>query len=134
MSTSIFVSLPVKDPKKSLAFYNALGYKTNPQFSDPTGGAGCIDISDTISVMFATEEQFQKISPKPLSDAKKFCQVLMSLTCESREEVDTLVAKAVAAGGTKAHEPEDYGFMYQSGFYDLDGHGWGLMWMNPNKA
>lgn len=132
MATTIFVSLPVKDPKKSKAFYEALGYKSNLQMSGDT--ASCIMISDTISVMFTTEEQFQQISPKPMSDAKKFCQVLLSLTCESREEVDSLVSKAVAAGGTKAHEPEDYGFMYQSGFYDLDGHGWGLTWMNPSKA
>jgi predicted lactoylglutathione lyase len=134
MPTTIFVSLPVKDPQKSVAFYEALGYKANPQFSDPTGGSGCINISDTISVMFTTEEQFQKISPKPLSDATKYCQVLLSLTCDSREEVDTLVKNAVAAGGSQAHEPEDYGFMYQSGFYDLDGHGWGLTWVNPEQA
>lgn len=132
MPTTIFVSLPVQDPKKSKEFYEALGYKVNPQFSGE--GTACIMISDTIAVMFTTHEQFKQISPKPMSDAKKFCQVLLSLTCESREEVDTLVSKAVAAGGTKAHEPEDYGFMYQSGFYDLDGHGWGLTWMNPNKA
>jgi predicted lactoylglutathione lyase len=132
MPTTIFVSLPVQDPKKSKAFYESLGYKANPQFSGET--AACIMISDTIAVMFTTLEQFQQISPKPLSDAKKFCQVLLSLTCESREEVDALVAKAVAAGGTKAHEPEDYGFMYQCGFYDPDGHGWGLTWMNPSKA
>ncbi len=132
MPTNIFISLPVKDVKKSIAFYEALGYKTNPQFADET--VACIAISDTISVMFTTHEKFQEISSKPISDATKFCQVLLSLTCESREALDVLVAKAVAAGGTKAHEPEDYGFMYQCGFYDLDGHGWGLTWMNPNKA
>jgi predicted lactoylglutathione lyase len=58
----------------------------------------------------------------------------MSLTCESREEVDALVKKAIAAGGSQAHDPEDYGFMYQWGFYDLDGHGWGLMAMNSSKV
>jgi predicted lactoylglutathione lyase len=84
--------------------------------------------------MSTTPERFQQISPKPLSDATKFCQVLMSLNCATREEVDALTKKAVAAGGTQAHEPEDYGFMYQWGFYDLDGHGWGLMWMDPSKA
>jgi predicted lactoylglutathione lyase len=124
--------LPVKDPQKSRAFYEALGYKANPNMGDAS--TTCIMISDTISVMFATEEVFKTISPKPMSDAKKTCQVLLSLTCDSREEVDALVAKAVAAGGTKAHEPEDYGFMYQCGFYDPDGHGWGLTWMNPNHA
>ena len=132
MPTNIFVSLPVKDPMKSKAFYEALGYKSNPAFSDET--TACIIISETITVMMTTHERFQEISPKPISDATKFCQVLLSLTCESREEVDALVSKAVAAGGTKAHEPEDFGFMYQCGFYDLDGHGWGLTWMNPSKA
>ena len=132
MPTTIFVSLPVKDLQKSMAFYEALGYTKNPKFSDET--AACIMISETISVMFATHARFQELSPKPLSDATKFCQVLLSLTCESREEVDAIVSKAVAAGGSKAHEPEDYGFMYQCGFYDLDGHGWGLTWMNPSNA
>jgi hypothetical protein len=84
--------------------------------------------------MLASQERFKDISPKPLSDATKFCQVLLSLTCDSREEVDALVSKAVAAGGSIAHEPEDYGFMHQSGFYDLDGHGWGLTWMSPSQA
>jgi predicted lactoylglutathione lyase len=132
MPTNIFVSLPVKDAKKSVEFYEALGYKSNPAFADENTGS--ITISDTISVMVTTPEKFEQISPKPLADTTKFCQVLLTLTCESREEVDALVAKAVAAGGTKAHEPEDYGFMYQSGFYDPDGNGWGLMWMDPSKA
>lgn len=132
MPTAIFVSLPVQDVQKSKAFYEALGYTANPQMSDDT--TACITISDTITVMLATHKKFKEISPKPLSDAKKFCQILLSLTCESREEVDSLVSKAVAAGGSKAHEPEDYGFMYQCGFYDPDGHGWGLMWMDASKA
>jgi predicted lactoylglutathione lyase len=130
--TTIFISLPVNDPYKSMEFYEALGYKRNPAMSGE--GAGCIVISDTITLMLATPEKFQEISPKPMSDAKQFCQVLLSLSCESRDEVDALVSKAVAAGGSKAHEPEDYGFMYHSGFYDPDGHGWGLMWMDPSKA
>lgn len=130
--TAIFISLPVQDVQKSKAFYEALGYAANSQMSDDTTAS--ITISDTITVMLASHEKFQEISPKPLSDATKFCQILLSLSCESREEVDALVSKAVAAGGTKAHEPEDYGFMYQCGFYDLDGHGWGLMWMNLEKA
>ena len=90
-------------------------------------------ISDTIAVMLCSPERFQEISPKPLSDARKFCQVLLSLTCESRESVDAIVKNAVAAGGSQAHDPEDYGFMYQSAFYDLDGHGWGLTWMDQSK-
>lgn len=60
--------------------------------------------------------------------------MLLSLTLDSSEEVDGMVNKAIAAGGSQAHEPEDHGFMYQSAFNDLDGHGWGLTWMNPNPA
>ncbi len=132
MATTIFVSLPVQDPKKSTAFYEALGYKRNAEMGDES--TGCIMISDTIAVMFTTKEMFEKISPKPMSDPKQFCQALLSLTCDSKEEVDALVKKAIAAGGTQAHDPEDYGFMYQWGFYDPDGHGWGLTAMTPNKA
>lgn len=132
MPTSIFVSLPVRNVQKAQAFYAALGYAVNPDMADES--TACITISDTITVMLASHEKFQQISPKPISDATTSCQVLLSLSCESRETLDDLVAKAVAAGGTKAHEPEDYGFMYQCGFYDLDGHGWGLTWFDPKAA
>ena len=130
MPTSIFISLPVKDVKKSLALYEAIGFKRNPQFSDDT--TACVIVSDTISIMLASHERFKEISPKPIADPTKGCQVLLSLSLDSREAVDGMVAKAIAAGGSKAHEPEDYGFMYQHAFYDLDGHGWGLTWFNPS--
>ncbi len=129
MPTGLFITLPVKDVKKSTAFYEALGLKCNPQMSGEDNS--CIVITDTISVMLGSHEQFKQISPKPMTDPTKGCQVLLSLSLESREAVDAMVAKAIAAGGSKAHEPEDYGFMYQHAFYDLDGHGWGLTWFNP---
>ena len=129
MSTKIFVTLPVKDLKNSMRFYEALGYKQNPQFSDET--AVSIVISETIYVMLGTHDTFKKFTPKEIADPTKFCNSLLSLSCESRSAVDDLISKALAAGGSQAHEPEDYGFMYQSGFYDLDGHGWGVLWMDP---
>lgn len=132
MPTSIFITLPVKNVKKSLSFYESLGFKAKPEFA--TDETGCVAVSDTISVMLGSHEQFKQISPRPMADPTKGCQVLLSLTLDSREAVDGMVAKAVAAGGSKAHEPEDYGFMYQCAFYDLDGHGWGLTWMNSNSA
>ena len=130
MSTKIFVSLPVKDLKNSMRFYEGLGFKQNPQFIDET--AASIVISDTIYVMLLTHAKFKMFTPKEIADPTKVCHTLLSLSCESREGVDAIVAKAVAAGGSKAHEPEDYGFMYQHGFYDLDGHGWGVLWMDPS--
>jgi predicted lactoylglutathione lyase len=132
MPISIYISLPVKDVKQSAAFYEALGFQRNPQFADDS--AACIVVSESISVMLASHEGFQKISPRPLADPTKGCQVLLSLSLESREAVDEMVEKAIAAGGSKAHEPEDYGFMYQHAFYDLDGHGWGLTWFDPSSA
>ncbi len=129
MSTKIFVTLPVKDLKNSIRFYEALGYKQNPQFSDET--AASIVISDAIYVMLGTHDTFKKLTPKEITDPTKVCHVLISLSRESRSAVEDLMAKALAAGGSQAHDPEDHGFMYQHGFYDPDGHGWGLFWMDP---
>ena len=132
MSTKIFVSLPVADVSISKRFYEALGYQANSQFADET--TACIVISDAINVMLATHAKFKMLTPKEIADPRKVCQSLISLSCESRSAVVDLVAKAIAAGGSEAHEPEDHGFMYQHGFYDPDGHGWGIFWMDPAAA
>jgi predicted lactoylglutathione lyase len=129
MATSIFISLPVKDLKNSTRFYEALGYSRNPQFNGET--AACIVICDTIHVMLSNHEIFKELTSKEIADATKVCHALFSLSCESRSAVESLVGKALAAGGSEAHEPEDHGFMYQHGFYDPDGHGWGVFWMDP---
>jgi uncharacterized protein len=129
LATKIFVTLPVKDPKNSLRFYEAIGFKNNPQFSDET--AASIVISETIHVMLGTHAKLKELTTREIADPTKACHTLLSLSCESRSAVVDLMAKALAAGGSQAHEPEDYGFMYQHGFYDLDGHGWGLFWMEP---
>jgi len=83
--------------------------------------------------MLLTEPFFKTFTKKEIADTKTSVEVLVSLSCESREEVDSLVAKAVAGGGTP-DKIEDYGFMYTHGFEDLDGHGWGLVYMNPNAV
>jgi predicted lactoylglutathione lyase len=129
VSTTIFVSLPVQDLPRSMQFYESLGYQPNPQFTDET--VACFAVSDTINLMLATSDKFKQLTTKEIADPTKVCHALLSLSCESREAVDSIVAKAIAAGGSKAHDPEDYGFMYQYGFYDLDGHGWGVFWMDP---
>jgi predicted lactoylglutathione lyase len=132
MSTKIFVNLPVKDLPKSRAFFESMGYSFNPQFSNDKGA--CLVISDTIYTMLLTEPFFQTFIKKPISDAKKSTEVLICLSCESRAEVDELVAKAVKAGGTTPNEKQDHGFMYSHGFEDLDGHVWELVYMDPNAA
>jgi predicted lactoylglutathione lyase len=125
MNRQIYLNLPVADLARSVAFFKALGFSTEPRFCDDS--AACIVISDSIYVMLATHPKFRQFTPKAVCDTSQSVEVLMSLSCSSREEVDDLVAKALAAGGTTYDQPEDFGFMYTHSFVDPDGHGWGLL-------
>jgi len=127
MSKQVIINLPVADLPKSMAFFEALGFSHDPQSSNDTGAR--IIVSDTISMMLLTHARFRDFTPKAICDTSEAAEVLLTLTCESREEVDGLVAKAVAAGGSSYDKPEDYGFMYTHSFVDPDGHGWGLIHM-----
>ena len=129
MHSQIFVNLPVKDLKRSVDFFTKLGYTFNPQFTDKN--ATCMVVSeDHIYVMLLVEAYFKTFTPKSIADASKSTEVLVCLSCESRAEVDEMVRKAVAAGGTTPTKAQDHGFMYQHGFQDLDGHLWELAWMD----
>ena len=132
MVNQIFLTLPVADLQKSIAFFKALGFALNQQFSDDT--AACIAINDHLSVMLGTHEKFRTFTPKAVCDTSQAVEVLISLGCDTRERVDELVAKALAAGGTTYDEPEDLGFMYSHSFVDLDGHGWGVLSMSTQQA
>jgi predicted lactoylglutathione lyase len=129
MGNQIFVNLPVADLKKSMAFFQALGFGFNPQFTDDK--AACMVVSDDIFVMLLVREYFGTFTPKPIVDAKQSTEVLVALSRESRKDVDDLVRKAVAAGGATYSDAKDLGFMYQHGFQDPDGHIWELFWMDP---
>jgi hypothetical protein len=127
MSKSIYVNLPVADLPKSKAFYAALGFALDPNMANETGA--CVVVSDTIRLMLATHERFRTFTPKAVCDTTQAVEMLLNLQCETREEVDALVAKALANGGSTYDQPEDLGFMYSHSFLDLDGHGWGLFHM-----
>lgn len=129
MTQQIFVNLPVADLKAAIAFFTALGFSFNPQWSDDT--ATCMIVGDNIFVMLLTREKFQTFTPKPVADAKASSEVLLCLTRDSREAVDRMVAQAVAAGGSTYNQPQDHGFMYGHGFQDLDGHIWELVHLVP---
>lgn len=129
MPTKIFVNLPVKNLDQSIEFFTRLGYTFNPQFTDET--ATCMIINEDIFIMLLTEAKFKLFTPKAICDATKSTEVLICLSCDSRAEVDELVRKAVAAGGTTYNDPEDHGFMYGHGYQDLDGHIWELVYMVP---
>ena len=132
MPQQIFVNLPVKDLERSKAFFTHLGYSVNPQFTNEQ--AACIVISDTIYAMLLVEPFFQTFTKKPVADAKASTEVLSCLSCDSREHVDTLVTKALEAGGRTPMDKQDHGFMYGHGFEDLDGHQWELMYMDMSAA
>jgi uncharacterized protein len=132
MPSKIFVNLPVKDLKRSVEFFSKLGYTFNPQFTDDT--ATCMVISEDIYSMLLTAEKFATFTPKPVADAKKTSEVLVALSLDSRAEVTKLVETALAAGARRYAEPKDYGFMYQWGFEDLDGHIWEYFWMDPKHV
>ena len=132
MNKQIFVNLPIKNMERSKAFFGALGFSFNPQFTNDQGA--CMVIADDIFAMLLTEPFFQTFTKKRIADARETSEVLVCLSCESRAEVDDLVKKALAAGGKAPNAPQDHGFMYGHGFQDLDGHIWELMYMDPNAA
>ena len=128
MSRMIFVNLPVADLEKSKAFYEAIGFTNNPQFTD--GTAACMVLTDAIYVMLLTHEKFAQFTTRQIADAPKTAQMLLALSCDSRAGVDEITAAALAHGGNEAHPAEDLGFMYSTGFFDPDGHGWGPFHMD----
>jgi predicted lactoylglutathione lyase len=132
MATKIFVNLPVKDLPKSMEFFQKLGYSFNPAFTDET--AACLVISEHIYAMLLTHAKFQEFTPKAICDATQSTEVLIALSCESREHLTSLVEKALEAGGTTYAEPKDYGFMLQHGFQDPDGHIWELIHMDESAV
>jgi predicted lactoylglutathione lyase len=129
MATQIFINLPVADLQKSIDFYKKLDFTLNPQFTDST--AACMVLSDTIFVMLLTKPKFKDFTPKEIADARMVTEVILCLSCESRERVNELADRAVSSGGRKFLEPKDYGFMLQHSFEDPDGHVWELVHMDP---
>lgn len=128
----VFINLPVRDLERTKAFFSALGFTYNPQFTD--ANAACMVLSDQGFVMLLTEPFFKGFTKRQICDTTTHTEVLVALSCTSREEVDEMVRKAIAAGGAPAMPPVDHGFMYGSSFYDLDGHHWEVMWMDPKAT
>jgi len=122
-STKIFVNLPVRDLKKTMDFFGKLGFKFNPMFTDEN--AACLVISESIYAMLLVEKFFKNFIPdKEISNAKRSTEALIALSVASRKEVDELIKKVVAAGGSEYRQVQDYGWMYGRAFQDLDGHIW----------
>lgn len=132
MATKIFVNLPVKDVARSIAFFDKLGFKFNPQFTDHK--AACMIIGENIYAMLLMDTFFKTFTKKEIADARKTTEVLLALDAASREEVEDMVSKAVEAGGSSYMSPQDHGWMYQHSFADLDGHQWEILYMDENAV
>ncbi|MBK6010222.1 VOC family protein [Streptomyces sp. MBT53] len=128
----LFLNIPVVDLERSKAFFAKLGFSFNPKFTDET--ATCMLVGEQAFVMLLTREKFAEFAKLPLADPTTHTLALYCFSVSSREEVDSVSAAALAAGGTEVDGAEDYGFMYSRSFYDLDGHGWQVMWMDPAAA
>lgn len=127
MHKQIYVNLAVKDLKRSIAFFEGLGFSFNPQFTNEQGA--CMEIGDNIYAMLLDTAFFKTFTHKAVCDTQTHTEALLCLSCESRAEVDGLVKKAVAGGGSAPRPPQDHGFMYGHAFEDIDGHTWELMHM-----
>ena len=132
-SRMIFVNLPVEDLKRSKAFYEALGFRNEPKFTNDAAAA--MVLSDTIVVMLLTRPFYSTFTSKPIADAHSSSEMLLCISCASTTEVDQLAGTAAANGGKADVGPkQDMGFMYGRSFEDPDGHIWEPMWMDPEFA
>jgi predicted lactoylglutathione lyase len=132
MSREIFVNLAVRDLDRSKDFFSTLGFQFNPQFTDDK--AACMIVSDKAWVMLLSEPFFRGFTKREPCDTSRATEAMIALSCTSREEVDQLVRRAIDAGGSHAMDPMDHGFMYGWSFYDLDGHHWEVLWMDPQAV
>ena len=129
MTKMIFVSLPVADLQASIAFYKALGFQQNAQFSDDA--SACMVWSEAIYAMLLTHAKWRTFTDRPLPPAGTSA-VMMSLALDNRDAVDAMNRAAIAHGGRADVNPvQDLGFMYSRDLADPDDHLWGAFWMDP---
>jgi len=131
MAKQIFVNMAVKDLKKSIEFFNKLGFSFNPKFTDEN--AGCLILGENIYAMLLVEKFFKSFTKKEICDATKLTEVLIAIDSESRQKVDEMIKKAVGAGGSTYSDPQDHGWMYQHSFADLDGHQWEIVYLDESE-
>ena len=132
MPKLIFVNLPVTDLPRAKAFYEAIGARNDPRFTDDT--AACMVLSDTIHVMLLTYGKYKQFTSKQIADTHQTSAVLLAVSEDSREGVDATLAKALKAGAKEPRNTQDYGWMYGRTFDDLDGHTWEVIWMDVEAA
>ncbi len=132
MFRQMFVNLPIRDMARLRAFFEALGLRFNPRFTNEQGA--CLEIGENFYAMLLVEPFFQGFTSKPVANAHASTEMLLALSVDSRAEVEEVMRKAIEAGATAAAGPHDHGYMFQHGFADLDGHQWEVFWMDEAAA
>jgi uncharacterized protein len=132
MSRLLFLNLPVADLPASREFFGRLGFDFDERFCDDQ--AACMVVSELGFVMLLQRDRFADFVTKPIADANQATALTVAVSADDRAAVDAFADDALAAGATAAKDPQDYGFMYQRSFHDLDGHLWEVMWMDPVAA
>jgi predicted lactoylglutathione lyase len=132
LARKLFVNLAVRDVRRAQAFFAALDFGFDPRFTDER--AACMIVGPQAFVMLLAEAFFKRFTHKPLCDTRTHAEAAIVLSCPRRVDVDALLDRAIAHGGTRAGEPLDHGFRYASRFFDLDGHCWELSWSDPHTV
>ncbi|MET0713619.1 MAG: VOC family protein [Mycetocola sp.] len=130
--TDIFVNLPITDLERTKAFYTALGWEINENFTDEN--AACIVVDKNIYLMLLTRDFLSTFTDKPIIDPATHVQAMTAFSKESREAVDAALDTGVAAGGTEPRPAQDYGFMYSRDLEDPDGNILEFVYMDPVAA
>ncbi|WP_158867643.1 VOC family protein [Leifsonia sp. AG29] len=130
--SKIFVNIPTSDLERAKAFYEGLGYTINPNFTDEN--AACVVLTDDIYFMVLTREFFSTFTEKQIADPRTQLQTAISLTCDSREDVDAMLERGLAAGGSEPRPAQDYGFMYSRDLDNPDGNALGFLYMVPEAV
>lgn len=131
METKMYLNLAVKELSKAIKFFNELGFPTNPKFTNEKGA--CIIIGENINLMLLAEAFYQTFTDKQICNSHTTSEALISISVETRKAVDEIIEKAVKAGGTDYKKENDYGWMYQRTFLDLDGHHWEVFFMDETQ-
>ncbi|WP_377890518.1 VOC family protein [Alkalihalobacillus sp. R86527] len=126
-ANQVYINIPVKNVDASISFFRELGFEFNADYTDDN--AACMVVNNNTFVMLLVEEYFQSFTKKEIVNAKESTEAILAIGVNRREEVDTLVEKALDSGGEASSDPVDHGFMYVSSFQDLDGHLWEVMSM-----
>ncbi len=132
--SSLYINLPVSNLPKSIQFYTAIWFTINPDFSNEQAAAMTYD--SNLNVMLLTHGFISQFLPagRMIADSHKTCEVLNALQFDSKEAVDQIFDKAIAAWGKPTIPAYDHGFMYGKDFEDLDGHIWEAFWMQSQES